>query len=55
MSKKSSKGCRRPGWMSKELLAKLKWINLWNVERGTGPLGGIQESCQSMQGCNEEG
>jgi len=25
MSKKSSKGGRRPAWMSKELLAKLKW------------------------------
>jgi len=25
MNKKSSKGSRRPAWMSKELLAKLKW------------------------------
>jgi len=36
MSKKSSKGGRRPAWMSKELLAKLKEKGLWNVERGTG-------------------
>ena len=28
---------------------------LWNVERGTSHLGRIQECCQSMQGCNEEG
>jgi len=28
---------------------------LWNVERGTGLLGGVQEHCQRMQGCNEEG
>jgi len=27
----------------------------WNVERGTGHLGRIQECCQSMQGCNEKG
>ena len=26
----------------------------WNVERGTGHLGIIQECGQSMQGCNEE-
>jgi len=25
MSKKSSKGGRRPVWMSKEILVKLKW------------------------------
>jgi len=25
MSKKSSNGCRRPAWMSEELLVKLKW------------------------------
>jgi len=25
MSKKSSKGGRRPAWISKELAAKLKW------------------------------
>ena len=28
---------------------------LWNVERGIVHLGGIQESCQSMQGSTEEG
>jgi len=27
----------------------------WNVERGIGYLGRIQEHCQSMQGCNKEG
>jgi len=27
----------------------------WNVERGAGHLGGIKESFQSMQACNEEG
>ena len=27
----------------------------WNVERGTGHLGRIQECGQSMQGCDEEG
>jgi len=48
LSKKSSKGGRRPTWMSKEEKG------LWNVERGTGHLGGTQECCQSMQGCNKE-
>jgi len=28
---------------------------LRNVERGTGHLGGVQECCQSMQGCDKEG
>ena len=28
---------------------------LWNVERGTGHLELIQERCESMQGCSEEG
>jgi len=27
----------------------------WNVERGTGHLGRVQEYGQSMQRCNEEG
>jgi len=27
----------------------------WNVERGKGHLGRIQECGQSMQGCHEEG
>jgi len=27
----------------------------WNVEKGTGHLGKVQECCLSMQGCNEEG
>ena len=27
----------------------------WNVERGTGHLGRIEECGQSMQGCDEEG
>jgi len=27
----------------------------WNMERGTGHLGRIQECGQSMQGCDEEG
>jgi len=27
----------------------------WNVERGTGHLGGIEECCQSVQRSNEEG
>ena len=27
----------------------------WNVERGAGHLGRVQECGQSMQGCNEEG
>ena len=27
----------------------------WNVERGTGHLGRVQECGQSMQGCDEEG
>ena len=27
----------------------------WNVERGTGHLGRVQERGESMQGCNEEG
>jgi len=27
----------------------------WNMERGTGHLGKVQECCQSVQGCNEEG
>ena len=29
--------------------------DLWNVERGMGHLGGIQECCQSMQGWKEVG
>jgi len=29
--------------------------HLWNMERGTGHLGGIQEHRKSMQGSNEEG
>jgi len=28
--------------------------DLCNVERVTGHLGGLQECCQSMQGCNKE-
>ena len=28
---------------------------LWNVDRGTGHLGRVQECCQSTQGCDEEG
>ena len=27
----------------------------WNVEIGAGHLGRVQECCQSMQGCDEEG
>ena len=54
-SKKSGKGGRRPAWMSKELLVELRWkrkaYRIW----GTGHLGRVQECCQSMQGCNEEG
>jgi len=56
VSKKSSKGGRRPTWMSKELLAELRWKRkVYEMWEGTGHLGGIQEHCQSMQGCNEEG
>jgi len=56
LSKKSSKGGRRPAWLSRELLEELgQKRGLWNVERGTGHLGGVQECCQSMQACNEEG
>jgi len=28
---------------------------LWSVITATGHLGGIQEHCQSMQGCKEKG
>ena len=39
MSKKSSKGGRRPAWTSKELLAKLKWkkkvYGMWNKGQAT--------------------
>jgi len=56
MSKKPSKGGRRPAWVSKELLAKqMEEKGVWNMERVTGHLGGIQDCCQSMQGSNEEG
>ena len=27
----------------------------WHLERRTGYLGRVQEYCQSMHGCNEEG
>ena len=49
LSKKSSKGGRRPAWMSKELLAELtQEKGLRNAESGTGHLGGIQGRCQSI-------
>jgi len=35
--------------------AQMEEKGLQNVERGTGNLEGIQESRQSMQGCNEKG
>jgi len=39
MSKKSSKGGRRPAWMSKELLVKLKWkrkvYGMWKEGQAT--------------------
>jgi len=38
MSKKSSKGGRRPAWMNMELLAKLKWkkvYGVWKEEQAT--------------------
>lgn len=28
--------------------------HLWNMENGTGHLGGIKACCQSMQGCDKE-
>jgi len=48
MSKKSSKGGRRPAWMNKKLLAKLK------LKKKEGHLEGIQEHWQSIQGCEKE-
>ena len=35
--------------------AQVEEKGLWNVERVTCHLGRIQECCQSIQGCNEEG
>lgn len=41
--------------MSKELLGKTEEENGRDGEEGTDRLGGIEERCQRMQGCNEEG
>lgn len=43
MSKKPSKGGRRPLWMTRELLINLRF---WDVEKGTGCVGGLKEQSE---------
>ncbi|GAB0179147.1 hypothetical protein GRJ2_000380000 [Grus japonensis] len=49
--RKSSKNTKRPPWMNKELLGKVKQKkgSLQRVEAKAGSLGGIQRNCPSSQ------
>ncbi|GAB0176996.1 hypothetical protein GRJ2_000164800 [Grus japonensis] len=49
--RKSGKNTKRPPWMNKDVLGKVKQKgSLQRVEARTGSLGGIQRNCPSSQG-----
>lgn len=51
MSRKSSKGDRKPAWKNRKLLTKLSWkVGTWEVEAWAGDFSGIKRHYMSIQG-----